>query len=254
MFKLVALAAAAVSAVALVSIAQAGPAATDGDGNVSVLDVALSPPVASSRRAPVGATLTFQEFFGNRNGAQLPRITRTTVELPAGTRSNGRLFVKCDLPDEASEVGTKRCPRASRIGSGTVEADARPTIQEPLSGELAAYNGELRNGNPTVILLADVNVRGSTVTGELDFEADGSTLRSLDPPAGTPQGLFTITKVDVAVRKTARIRRGGRRIRVDLIENPRTCRRGTWRSRSTQEFEGGGSIRALDTAPCVPAA
>jgi hypothetical protein len=219
-----------------------------------VVDVALSPPIASSPGAPVGATLTFQEFFGNRNGAQLPRVTRTALEFPAGTRNNGRLFAKCDIPDSSAEVGKKRCSRASRIGSGSVEADARPSIEQPLAGKLVAYNGELHRGNPTVILLADVTVGGGVVTGELDFEMRGSTLISLAPPEGTPEGLFTITKVDLSVGKTIRVRRGGRRVRVSLINTPRTCRQGTWRTRATQTFEGGGTLTAFDTSPCVPAA
>jgi hypothetical protein len=218
-----------------------------------VVDVALSPPLASSRRAPVGATLSFQEFFGNRRGARLPRVTRTTLRLPAGTRNNGRLFPKCDIPDTPAEFGKKRCSRASRIGSGTVEVDARPTIEDPLAGTLVAYNGELSRGKPTVVLLADVTLGTGKAAGELDFQVDGSTLTSLTPPKGTPEGLFVITKVDLTVAGTTRVRRGGRRVRVDLIETPLTCNHGTWRSSSTQAFEGGGSLTALDSSPCLPA-
>jgi hypothetical protein len=237
----------------LVPGAHAGPAATDPNGNVSVLDVALSPPIAGSSARPVGATLTFHEFFGNRNGALLPRVTKTTIRLPPDTGSNGRLFPKCDLPDRPDEVGKDRCTRASRIGSGTVEVDAGPALEEPLAGKLAAYNGELRGGRPTLILLATVVVGGSAVRGELDFQMRGSTLVSLPPPEGTPEGLFVITKVDAAIRATTIVRRGGRRVRVSFIETPRVCRRGTWRSSSTQAFEGGGSLTAFDTAPCLPA-
>jgi hypothetical protein len=251
--KLVTLGAATALAAALAAGAHAGPAATDPDGNVSIVDVALSPPVASSPTRPVGATLTFHEFFGNRNGAVLPRISKTTIRLPPGTRTNGRFFPKCDLPDNPEEVGKERCRNPSRIGSGTVEVDARPTLQEPLGGKLAAYNGELRGGRPTLILVATVVVGGGEVRGELDFEVRGSTLVSLPPPEGTPQELFVITKVNAAMRATIIRRRSGRRLRVSFIETPRICRRGTWRSSSTQSFEGGGSLTALDTAPCSPA-
>ena len=253
MRKVVTLGAATAVAAALAAGAHAGPASTDSNGNVSVLDVALSPPVASSRARPVGATLTFQEFFGNRNGAVLPRVTKTTIRLPPGTRSNGRLFPKCDLPDKPDEVGKSRCTNASRIGSGTVEVDPRPALKEPLAGKLAVYNGELRGGKPTLILLATVVVGGSKVRGELDFEMRGSTLVSLTQPQGTPQGLFVITKVDAVIRAKIIARRGGRRVRVSVIETPRICRRGRWRSRSTQAFQGGGSLTAFDTAPCRPA-
>ena len=85
MRKLVTLGAVAAVGAGLAAGAHAGPAATDTDGNVSVLDVALSPPVAGSRANPVGATLTFHEFFGNRKGAVLPRVTKTTIRLPPGT-------------------------------------------------------------------------------------------------------------------------------------------------------------------------
>src|SRR3954470_17737599 len=242
MLKLASIGAAAASAVALVSVAHAGPAATDSNGNVSVVDIALTPPVASSRRTPVGAEVSFHEFFGNRNGHPLPRVTRTVIEVPAGTRNNGRLFAKCPLPKTPEQLGSKRCKRAARVGSGTIEADARPTIEEPLVGELTVYNGALHNGNPTLVMLADVTVGNGKASGELDFEMRGSKLTSLDPPKGTPQGLFTITKVDVALAKTIHVRRGGKRVRVSLFETPRTCRRGTWRSSSTQIFEGSGHL------------
>jgi hypothetical protein len=251
MRKLVVLASAAVSAAGLAAGAHAGPAATDSNGNVSVVDVELSPPVASTPARPVGATLTFHEFFGNRNGAVLPRVTKTTIKLPPGTRTNARLFRTCDLPDTPEEVGKSRCINASRVGSGTVEVDARPALAEPLGGKLVAYNGEPRGGKP--ILLANVVVGGNKVTGELDFATRGSTLVSLPPPEGTPQGLFVITKVDAAIRATTIARRGGRRTQVSFVETPRVCRRGTWRSSSTQAFEGGGSLTAFDTAPCSPA-
>lgn len=253
MRKLVMLGSAAVLAAGLAAGAHAGPAATDSNGNVSVVDVELSPPVASTPARPVGATLTYHEFFGNRNGAVLPRVTKTTIKLPPGTRSNARLFRTCDLPDTPEEVGKSRCINASRVGSGTVEVDARPALAEPLGGKLAVYNGEPRGGKPTLILLATVVVGGNKVTGELDFATRGSTLVSLPPPEGTPQGLFVITKVDAAIRATTIARRGGRRTRVSFIETPRVCRRGTWRSSSTQAFEGGGSLTAFDTAPCSPA-
>ena len=253
MRKLVMLGSAAVLGAGLAAGAHAGPAATDPNGNVSVVDVELSPPVASTPARPVGATLTFHEFFGNRNGAVLPRVTKTTIKLPPGTRSNARLFRTCDLPDTPEEVEKRRCINASRVGSGTVEVDARPTLAEPLAGKLAAYNGEPRGGRPTLILLATVVVGGSAVRGELDFQMRGSTLVSLPPPEGTPEGLFVITKVDAVIRATTIVRRGGRRVRVSFIETPRVCRRGTWRSSSTQAFEGGGSLTAFDTAPCLPA-
>jgi hypothetical protein len=253
MLRAAGIGAAAATALALASVAYGGPAATDSNGNVSVVDIGLSPPVASSRRAPVGAEVTFHEFFGNRDGQPLPRVTRTVIEVPPGTRDNGRLFAKCPLPKTPEELGSKRCKRAARVGSGTVEADARPTIEEPLAGTLTVYNGGLRNGHPTLIMLADVRVGSGKASGELDFEVRGSKLTSLDPPEGTPQGLFTITKVDVLLGKTIRRRSGGKRVRVSLFETPRTCRHGTWRSRSTQTFEGGGHLTAVDTAPCVPA-
>jgi hypothetical protein len=251
--RLVTLGAATALVAGLAGGAHAGPAATDSDGNVSIVDIALSPPVASSPTRPVGATLTFHEFFGNRKGSLLPRVSKTTIRLPPGTRTNGRLFPKCDLPDNPDEVGRRRCTKRSRIGSGTLEVDARPTLEQPLGGKLAAYNGELRDGRPTLILLATVVVGGSPVRGELDFQVRGSTLVSLPLPAGTPQGLFVITKVNAAIRATTVVRRSGRRVRVNLIETPRICRRGTWRSSSTQAFEGGGSLTAFDTAACSPA-
>jgi hypothetical protein len=145
---LVMLGSAAVLAAGLAAEAHAGPAATDSNGNVSVVEVELSPPVASTPARPVGATLTYHEFFGNRNGAVLPRVTKTTIKLPPGTRSNARLFRTCDLPDTPEEVGKSRCINASRVGSGTVEVDARPALAEPLGGKLAATTASLGAASP----------------------------------------------------------------------------------------------------------
>jgi hypothetical protein len=98
-----------------------------------------------------------------------------------------------------------------------------------------------------------VTVGNGKVNGELDFELRGSTLTSIEPPKGTPQGLFTITKVNAVLRRTTFVRRRGRRVRISLFETPRTCLHGTWRSSSIQTFEGGGSLTAFDTTPCVAA-
>src|SRR4051812_31485239 len=230
MSKLAVLGLVTIATAALAAGADAGPATTDSQGNVSTIDVGIAPPVSGRRPARV----TFQEFFGNRNGTKPPRALKTTITLTAGLRSNARLFAKCPLPATSSDVGKKRCKPSARVGGGTVEVDARPAVADPLPGTITAYNGTFRAGKPTLILLADVVVGGSTVTGELDFEFTGSKLTSLDAPQGTTPAPFTVTKVEMTVGRTIRVRRGGRRVRVSLLQTPPRCRGGLWHSSELQ--------------------
>jgi hypothetical protein len=128
------------------------------------------------------------------------------------------------------------------VGEGTFEADARPTLDEPVTGSFQIYNGERRRGRTTLIFLAEAEVGRATVRSEVDYRYVGSTLRTIPPPEGTPTGLFTLTKVSLKL--------GGKFRGKSYVRTPRGCA-GAWRFRETSFFEGGGSITARDAAPCV---
>ena len=228
---------AALAAVSGPAAVRAGPATTQANGNFLMIDMDVTPPRANS-----GATLRYHAFFGNRKGAVSPREARSEIRLHRGFRLRGPVFPRCPLPRDPSEVGKSRCPRRARVGQGTFEADARPLLAGPVSGSFRIYNGQLRRGRPTLILLARAEVGGATVRSEVDYRYGGSTLRSLPPPAGAPTGLFSLTKVSLRI--------GAKRRGRSYVATPRRCR-GSWRFRETSFFEGGGSISARDTVSCV---
>ena len=245
-----ALLAATVVAGFLAPAASAGPATVLPNGDFGVVDFDVSPPVAGAPSMTIG----YHAFFGNRNGERAPTQS-TVIRLPRGTRSNGPFFRQCPLPTTTAEVGTARCPSASRIGGGTFEADARPTLPEPVSGTIEAYNGTPNGDRPTVIFIAIAQVGGNTVRTELDLAFDDSgrapALVEIPPPEGTPTGLYSLTRVDVTIGKTIRQRVRGRRVVTGLLEPPATCRR-TWLFEEEVVLANGrGTIVARDRVPCV---
>jgi hypothetical protein len=230
--------------------ASAGPVTVLPSGDFGVVDFGVAPPVAG---AP-SMTLDYHAFFGNRNGTRRPDDVTTKIRLPRGTRSNGPLLPQCPLPKTASDVGASRCAAGAKIGTGTFEADARPTVPDPVNGTLTVYNGEQVAGTPTVIFLAEAQVGGTTVRSELDFSFKNSggpaELESLPPPDGTPTGLFSLTRVDAKIGKTIRTRVKGRRVSTGVLVPPRTCRK-TWHFEEIAVMAGNGVITARDDVPCV---
>jgi hypothetical protein len=202
-----------------------------------MIDTEVQPPRTGS-----DAVIRYHAFFGNREGRELPREARNEIRLAKGFRLRGRAFPKCPLPRQPSEYGQERCSQRANVGQGTFEADARPALAEPVTGSFQIYNGKRRRGRTTLIFLAEAEVGNATVRSEIDYRYAASTLHSLQPPEGTPTGMFTLTKVSLKLGAE----RGGK----GYVRTPRWCS-GSWRFRDTSFFQGGGSISARDSAPCV---
>lgn len=217
--------------------APAGEPTTDAHGNFLMIDMDVSPPRAGS-----GATIRYHAFFGNRKGEVLPREAGNTIRFAKGFRLNGSAFPKCPLPRDPSDFGEDRCRQRAKMGEGTFEADARPALAEPVTGTFEIFNGKLRGGRTTLILLAEARVGDGSVRSELDYEYGGSTLRRIPPPEGVPGGLFSVTKTAIKLGRN----QAGR----SYVRTPRRCH-GSWGFRETSFFEGGGSISARDRVACV---
>jgi hypothetical protein len=237
MVRIVVGAAVVAATAAVAGMALAGPVTTRPDGTFLMFDIDVSPPTARS-----GATLVYDAFLGNRTGAPPPREAGNEIRLAPGFRLNAQSFPSCRLPDAPADLGRDRCSRGSKVGVGTFEADARPTLAEPVTGTFEIFNGELRRGRPTLVLLADARVGGSTVESEIDYEYAGSTLRRLPLPQGASPLGVTLTK--------AHLELGARRRGKSYVETPRTCVR-AWRFGETVFFEGASPISARDTVACV---
>ena len=249
----------AVAAIGLSAIAIAGPATTDEGGKVLAIDMDLSPPQASSTARPRGVTINYHLLYTNRKTAEKPEPSESIVlQLVRGLRSNGARFPKCRLAATNDEIGeTSRCPAGSQVGSGSAEADARPAAPEPINASVRAFNGPLRNGNPTLLVMARAIIGGRVFDNEVNLEyrtgrRGPALVEFKEGPPGNTTGLFALSKLSLRVGKTATVRAGGGRRTISLWEAPTTCR-GAWRFQQTLLFSGGRTLGAVDDAPCVPA-
>ena len=247
-----------------VGVAGAGQATTDASGNFAVLDVDVSPPQAGTKAKPRGVSIAVHGFYGNsRSGARSPFNGDTTILVPRGMRMNGALFpVKCPLPATSDDLGKEsRCPAKSKVGAGTAELDARPAIQDFVPATLNAYNGALKDGHATLLVIFTATVGNTAVHGELDLEylnqpsgVYGHKLVTFHQVQDSSQGFFSVRKLDVAIpNQFTKLTIKGKRTKVYLVEPPTKCKR-TWAfAQTTTTLAGDASITATDAVPCTKA-
>ncbi|MEA2374134.1 MAG: hypothetical protein QOD53_597 [Thermoleophilaceae bacterium] len=254
----------AVTATGVVGIATAGSAATDANGNFAVLDVDVSPPQAGTKAVPRGVGIALHAFFGNsRNGQRSPYNGDTLIRFPRGMRTNAARFpVSCPLPATSNDVAIEsRCPAKARVGSGTAEADARPTIQDFLPATINAYNGALHNGHPTLILMVTATVGNSQLHSEVDYEYSnqptgpyGAKLASFHPVPDSTAGFLSPRKLDLTLpNKVFKVKVKGKKVRLHLLEAPTKCSIGWAFAQTSFTPAGDASLTATDVAPCVRA-
>ena len=250
MRKTTALVAALATCGAIAGAANAGEASIDADGNILTVDASFDPPNSSSKRTIQGVTLEVHSAYGNFRGNPGPSEgSDITFGLPKGSRVNSLNFPKCPLPTEQSEFGVQsRCPSTSKIGSGKVSVDARPSgIQNQLKGTLTVYNGAASGGRPTLMMMAEIPNGESTIRTEINFRVDkGPKLVQFDP-LGRPRGgtAFSITALDLKVGRT--IRSNGERF--PYFEAPTTCKK-SW-AFELALVRNSSTTSAKDTQPCL---
>jgi hypothetical protein len=244
---------AAASLGGVVGIANAGTPTIDADGNFAAIDVALNPPVTGA-----GVGLDYRSFFGNnRTGQRSKYGGDITLRLPAGMKYNAKLLkARCPLPaTEEQEGDATRCPAGSQFGNGDAIVDARPAVPQPIAATIKAYNGGLKNGQPTVVLIGKV---GGTVSAEIDlvykklsggkfgFELDQIPLPSSDPSAPVVYSFMTF---NVKTQKKS-VKVKGKR--VPVLQAPSKCPAAGWAfQQENKTDDGSSSILANDTQPCV---
>lgn len=253
MRKLIAAGALCAVAFGAVGTAQAGVEATDANGNFIVLDADFNPPATSTKTRVGAANLNLDISFGNkRSGSPFPATDTFDLALPRGTRYNGRLFPKCPLPATPQEVGADRCARNTQVGKGGAVIDARTLgVQEPVVATLAAYNGALRQGKPTQILIAKATVGGNPISGEIDVVySNGRFSEFNDVPGVQPAGYsFSSLNLDAGALLKTKVR--GRTALISLIETPRSCPLKGWTFSFNHTDTNGNKILAPDQQPCV---
>jgi hypothetical protein len=172
-----------------------------------------------------GLTLRTVLRVNDPSGAKLPALTNTTLRFPKGAVVNAKYFPRC-TPSKLESRGLKGCSRASVIGRGRAQGDARPIVADLVNAKITMFNGTPRNGNPTIIIYAVPDLSSPLVlVGELKRSRGGryGYVLSVDiPPIPTLPGqpnagvsFFDATTLDRTVR-----RRGHK---IHYIEGPVLC-------------------------------
>ena len=246
-----ALAVAATAVAVSGSAGVAGPPVVDDRGNVEMIDIEVSPPVASTRSRPQPVTLQYQAFTGNRNARPGRAEDSEVIRLPRGMRVNAALFPTCPLPTTAEQVGSARCSRAARLGSGATEVQVGDAFYP---ATVTIFNGESQNGRPTLIFRGTAEINGVVVASEYNFEVrrtrSGPRLATIDLPGSSSAGTVPQTRVEFRLGRAVTARRGTRPVRRGYLESPRVCR-GSWRFSVTTDFDDGTRLTSTDATPCV---
>ncbi len=237
---------AALIAVTVPGVAAAGPAATNPAGNVVVLSVAVTPPVASG--GAVG--LTADAFAGNRiNGDTSFSATSIGLLLSKGFKYNGTQFPAC-----ASVNAAPVCTSKAQIGSGTAEAQLAGSNGAPPSFAtvpVRAYNGNLVGGKPSIVVnaisagkvLASLQLVAGPGHGPYGLEFKTATTTTPSP--------LEIAGLDVTLpARTLTRKHKGKTVKVALLQAPTTCT-GSWAFALTDTYPSGPPLTATDTQPCV---
>ncbi|MGZ6616361.1 MAG: hypothetical protein ACXVFQ_18260 [Solirubrobacteraceae bacterium] len=240
---------------ACASIALAGQAATNSNGDFIDLNVAVTPPVAGTAKAPQGVGVSFDSFVGNRISASNEATsTSIVVRFNKGFKFNSALFPTCKI----NPTGLSKCLKSTQIGTGVAEAElagangAPPTF---IPAKLIAYNGKpFRTKAPTIIFVALVNGKPTT---ELDFTAAqqpqgpyGLAFTQIQfPSSGGPSIGIAKFSVNISNRTVTRKVRG-KSVKIPLLDAPTTCN-GSWVFSQTNKFTTGSSLTATDSQPCT---
>jgi hypothetical protein len=256
MRKISALVAAAALCGAVAGVAHAGPATIDSDGNFLMLDAQFDVPATSSSKTKQGAFLEMHHVYGNFRGNPTPtESSNISFKMPKGAVVNSALFARCPLPTTDTIGQENRCPAASKVGTGTVSADARRSnVPSQLNGTVNVYNGASRNGVPTLALISTIDLGGgSSFKAELDFEVrKGQQLVEFDPVQPTSNNAsFDITAFNLRVGKIVNGIVKRRKTKISFFETPRTCTKKGWGFELALNRPTTGSMIAKDTAPCI---
>jgi polyvinyl alcohol dehydrogenase (cytochrome) len=223
-----------------------------GDGNGSI--IAFGDPSAPgsagqfslrfSSRTPntaTGAHLQAVVHRGSPNEKPSP-LRSEALDLPAGARFDGGAVPACQASDsEIKALGPAACPKASQVGSGTLQAAIGSPL-DPETADVTIFNW----GKGTIEV---VTVPGTNVTLAIDrgnFTGPGE-LTNHPPrgPGGPPDFETSVSAVDFTYRDV-----GNGRGRA-FITTPPTCpSTHAWISRVSYSTADGRSYHATSATPC----
>jgi hypothetical protein len=248
MRKFLGLGTALVALLGLSAVAIAGQAGPSPSGQVQTLEASHSPNKASKKKKAVGAKVTITLTLTKTDGTKPSPTTRTVVHLPKGMKTNYAQFPKCN-PTKLQSQGPKACPKGSKVGSGSLKADATPVVPDPVGGTVAAYNGTGRRYLLYVVpeisspLIIPGKLKGSKNNLILDF-----TVPLVPTLPGQPNA--TLTYFTVTTGGTYKKKVHGKKKKFNYLENPTKCSGGySWTLDFT--YENGETLSPSDSAPCA---
>lgn len=188
-------------------------------------------------------------------GQQPPYSTKSiTFTVPKGFVINRSATPQCleSAIDRAKGDASAACPASSKIGTGSVVVNARPTVASLITGSLVAYNASNDNGldgfskhSGAIVLYIKTSIGVKTAdTFHIVKTSKGFHLTSLfskPTKPGVSPGSFTIQKLVLTVSSSAKR---------PYFTAPPTCR-GSWGFALTlAEWFGRKPFTAQDNVKC----
>ena len=231
--------------------------ATSPSGQIQGLDVAHLPNKRSkskkkARPTRIRVTLSLRRTDGTKPSP----TTGVKVHLPKGMILNYRKFPSCRL-SKLQASGTKGCTRGSKVGRGTLKADATPVVSDPVGGTVTAFNG---SGRTLLLYVVPELSSPLTIVGKLSRAPEGPYESLLDFNAplvptlpGQPNATLTYFQVTVGatLKKKKRVRGKRRTVKTPYIANATSCIDRSFQWRFDFTYENGEQLRPTDAAPCA---
>jgi hypothetical protein len=244
MRKFVGMATALLGLFTFAAVALAGEAGPSPSGQIQTLEVTQSPNKASTKRKKVGSKINVVLTLRKADGTKASPTTRTIVNLPKGIGLHYTDFKTCDKAKLEAQ-GPKGCPSGTKVGSGTLTADARPVVAEPVNGTVTAFNGK---GKTLLLYVVPELSSPLVIPGKLK----GNTLDFVVPLVPTLPGQpnATLTRFQVSVGGTTKKKKRGKRVKINYVDNPTSCPSGGYSWKFDFTYENGEKLSPTDTAPC----
>jgi hypothetical protein len=245
MRRIFALATALLGVLAITAVAVAGQAGPSPSGQVQTLEASHSPNKASKKKKPVGTNVTIALTLKKTDGSKPSPTTHTTVTLPAGMQLNYTKFPQCDQNKLAAQ-GTKGCPGKSKVGSGTLKANAQPVVTDPVGGTVTAFNGK----NKTYLLYVVPELSSPLIIpGKLKGTKKKPILDFAVPLVPTLPGQPNATLTEFTVKTGKKKIKKGKKT-YWYIANPTKCPSGGWPWKLAFTYENGETLTPTDNATC----
>jgi hypothetical protein len=227
----------------------------------TTLEVVAKPNKASTKKKLQPITLAINVTFADPTLPQPPPLRKVVIRFNQGGVFNGKLFPKCKF-SALQAKGPKACPKGSKIGTGSAQASAKPII-DLVNATTTIYNGEAKNGVPTVLLYnvpdisSPITVQGTVQkkpavscangAGKCDYVLTFDVPDIPTLPNAPPASVISVkTKtLNVFIKK----KKHGKKVKIPYIGAPKQCK-GNWVADSTVTFANGETVTATASLAC----